>query len=129
MDNKKGKCCGCPAQMSDGNFVTNHQSARNYINNQMKKKKGINNHHSYRSYLQKNSDQILAKQTKSFEENLRCNFFKNPEPPKKPVKKVVKKVVKKPKKVVKKPKKVTPKSTTQSVTTSPKTKTTTTVSV
>ena len=137
MDNKKGKCCGCPAQMSDGNFVTNHQSARNYINKQIKKKKGLSNHHDYRNYLQKSAEQIIEKQSKFFEDNMKCNFFKNPEPPKKPVKKVPKKVVKKaPKKVVKKaPKKVvkkvtkrvTSKSVTQTVISKPTTKTTTTI--
>lgn len=153
MDNKKGKCCGCPAQMSDGNFVTNYRSARNIINKQIKKNNGIGDHHSYRNYLQKNTNQIIAKQAMFLEKNMKCNFnrqeikvkkaakkptkvglsnVKVQKPKPKPVKKVKSpKKVTKPVKKVKKPvtTSVKSKTVTQKVVTNPTSKSTTTVSV
>jgi hypothetical protein len=78
MDNRKGKCCGCPAQMADGNFITDYKSSRNVTNKQIKKQNRITDHNMYRNYLQVNCEQILAKEANNLEKNRRCSFNRTP---------------------------------------------------
>lgn len=98
MDNKKGKCCACPARMSSGSFISNYKSSRNVINKEVKQANKITNHNDYRKFLQQNATQIMAKESIFLDKNFSCNFAK------KSISKVAKKIAKKttPKKVTKK---------------------------
>jgi hypothetical protein len=49
---------GCPAVMSDGRFLTNHKSTHQ-LSHMMMKRNGIDDHHRYRHFLQKNGEQIM----------------------------------------------------------------------
>ena len=72
MDNKYWNL-GCPALMSDGRFITNHVSCKN-INQQIKDLNKITNAYEYKDYLQKNTETIIQKRNKYYEDNFSCNL-------------------------------------------------------
>ena len=51
---------GFPALMSEGNYVTDWNSACR-INDELKKYAGIQNNYQYRQYLMKNADRLIQK--------------------------------------------------------------------
>lgn len=72
-DNKFGKCCNCPAMMSDaGRLFTNYLD--NYkLNTLVKNKYNIYNNHDYRLTLQKKGFKIIMADRKYFN-NKKCQW-------------------------------------------------------
>lgn len=72
-DNKFGKCCGCPAQMSDKRLFTNYlENIR--LNQMIKQNNGIYNNHDYRLWLQKNALTLMKNELSFNEHHKKCNF-------------------------------------------------------
>lgn len=72
-DNKFGKCCGCPAQMSDKRLFTNYlENIR--LNQMIKHNYGIYNNHDYRLWLQKNGAKIMMNELRFNDIHKKCDF-------------------------------------------------------
>lgn len=71
FNNKFGLCCGCPALTTGGIMFTDWRSSR-MANNDDKLKYNTLDSHSYRTFLQSNSDSIMTKNIVKFEQS-RCN--------------------------------------------------------
>jgi hypothetical protein len=73
-DNKFGRCCACPAMMSDrGRLFTNYlENVR--LNNLIKHHHKIYNNHDYRLMLQKHGLKFILNERSFLEKNKRCHF-------------------------------------------------------
>ena len=74
-DNKFGKCCNCPALMSDGRFMTNYLSTQKIVTN-LKEMNNITDENEFRLYLQKNAVNIIKSQKEYNLKNNNCDFSK-----------------------------------------------------
>ena len=72
-DNKFGKCCKCPSQMSDGRLYTNYL-LNSKLNSYVKKVNNITDEHDYRNFLQKNASTIMKNEQTYLNNNKRCDF-------------------------------------------------------
>lgn len=77
-DNKFGKCCKCPARMSDGRLFTNYES-HSMFNNFVQRVNKITNSHHYRLFLQANADVIKNNDMNYNNSNKRCTFAFKPD--------------------------------------------------
>jgi hypothetical protein len=75
-DNKFGKCCGCPAMMSDkGRLFTNYLD-NTRLNVIIKQKYGIYNNHDYRLMLQTYGNKFIMDERAYNNQTKRCDFNK-----------------------------------------------------
>ena len=72
-DNVKGKCCKCPAKMSDGRLFTNFL-LNSKLNASIKESNNITDEHEYRNFLQVNGSKIMDEEKASLNNNKKCNF-------------------------------------------------------
>jgi hypothetical protein len=73
-DNKFGKCCGCPAMMSDkGRLFTNYLD-NTRLNQITKQKYGIYNNHDYRLMLQKYGTKFISDERAYNNKTKKCDF-------------------------------------------------------
>ena len=57
LNNKFGKCCSCPALMSDGRLFTSYVPHKEH-NNSLMKQLGVSNSIEYKTVLQNNGETI-----------------------------------------------------------------------
>lgn len=57
LNNKFGKCCSCPALMSDGRLFTSYVPHKEH-NNKLMKQLGVSNSIEYKTVLQNNGETI-----------------------------------------------------------------------
>ena len=74
-DNKFGKCCGCPALMSDGRIFTNYL-LNSKLNSHIQNVTETANHHELRLHLQQNAEKTMENERRYFNNNLRCDPHK-----------------------------------------------------
>lgn len=72
-DNQFGKCCKCPARMSDGRIFTNYLPRR-VLNQFLMTGNNLNDSHEYRHFFEKNGEKFMESEVKFLEENKRCKF-------------------------------------------------------
>jgi hypothetical protein len=73
-DNKFGKCCKCPARMSDGRIFTNWMP-RKRLNEYLRMgSKTTESSHDYRKYLQVNAQELMKSEIVYLEESKKCKF-------------------------------------------------------
>ena len=70
-NNKFGKCCGCPALMSDGRLFTNYIDNK-FLNEKAMKVNNHTDHNQYRSSLQENGTKIMLQERVYNEKNKKC---------------------------------------------------------
>jgi len=73
-DNKFGKCCKCPARMSDSRIYTNYSLNSNLVSH-IKKVNKLKNDTEFRHFLQKNSNTMM-KNERVFLKKKKCDFSK-----------------------------------------------------
>jgi hypothetical protein len=73
-DNKFGKCCKCPARMSDGRIFTNWMP-RKRLNEflRISSETGPSSH-EYRTYLQNKGEELIKSEVTYLEEQKKCKF-------------------------------------------------------
>ncbi len=71
LNNKFGKCCSCPALMSDGRLFTSYMPHKQYNNNMMKEL-GASNSIEYKSILQNNGNVIRNDMLSKLEASVMC---------------------------------------------------------
>lgn len=76
LNNKFGKCCRCPALMSDGHLFTNWESSRLY-NDAIRRNYGISGSNSYREILQFTGAIITANEQTQYEKARCVDDYKN----------------------------------------------------
>ena len=72
-DNRFGKCCKCPARMSDGRIFTNW-TPRKRLNEFLRTQNKIESAHEYRKFLQDNANSIIKKDSAYLEQTNKCVF-------------------------------------------------------
>jgi len=70
-NNKFGKCCGCPALMSDGRLFTNYLS-NDFMNQKAMQVNKHQDHNQYRNSLTDNGTQIMLQERMYNEKNKKC---------------------------------------------------------
>ena len=84
MDNQFGKCCSCPAQMSDARHTTTYAPRRVYNSNMMDIL-GVCNSNAYRSVLTKQGVSIIDSYNKALHNKMLCKnnegnvFYERPD--------------------------------------------------
>jgi len=83
MNSKFGDCCNCPA-IEDGRFFTEYRD-RDALQFNIMKTNNITNSNQFREFLIKNGTAIMASNTKTLEDNYKCNYNKKEETPTVPI--------------------------------------------
>jgi hypothetical protein len=71
LNNKYGKCCGCPPRVNILREVGEWESASIRNTNEMKKL-GLSNIHDYNNYLEEHGKDMIEARFKDLEENYTC---------------------------------------------------------
>ena len=73
-DNQFGKCCKCPARMSDGRIFTNWLPRKRLNLYLQIGTKTTESSHDYRLHLQNNGVQLMKSELEYLDVNKKCKF-------------------------------------------------------
>ena len=73
-DNKFGKCCKCPARMSDGRIFTNWMPRKRLNEFLRMGSNTVESSHDYRKYLQNKGEELIKSEVIYLEEQKKCKF-------------------------------------------------------